>query len=158
VEATLGTVQRLVTLGASIVTSGALHCAAAHSDAALLEGLLNMCDDLHAAADAPARNGVSPLMRAARPHDHESMSMCQLLIRRGASKELLTPQGETAYGLWRKSQRSRMDFLRCMGLPQSEGEGSDLKQILMPASGPTQADLACFRNDGNFDADSDFDY
>lgn len=158
-------VDQLVANGASIERSHVLHLCAANDKEELLDFFLNklalMPDaNVTQAVNAIEENGWTPLMLAASTIlAHRSnantevrptlLHCCQKLIASGADKNIRTFGGMTAVGKMWESAQSISDMRASFGMRQDaktkkveRDEIYLLEILLMPAGGPTEADLA----------------
>jgi hypothetical protein len=169
-------VQRLVTEGATIERSFALHVCARAGKLAEMDVLLKVAGaNARQAMNAKNEDGDTPLMVAARSavsgvlmHNPfgppvKPLGICKEMMERGADKSITDVSGLTALGHMRKYAMESMSFVG--GYHTAMDMVEPLSRLLMPTTGPTLADnatlqavaeAAAFRRD-EFDDDDDND-
>ena len=141
----LDAVHGHVAAGASLNRSFALHAAVYLQQPALVTALAQ----LGASVDARDSSGLTPLMVAARRatamyhpihHPHDDTTCVDVLLALGADRSLTDPDGCSALGCYRQTQRDSNDFMATMGIGARRGANLALEAKLTPPAGPTAAD------------------
>lgn len=170
-------VRNLITQGASVTQSRAFHTAVAVNDLNMVTFLLGFDPK---AIDACDDSGNTPLMVAATIAaglNAETNQMIEFLLAKGASKDKCDSSGMTAYGkyLHQWMEFQLMTSTMMGGPPPSSSSRPSrpaeirLIRILVPDSGPTDADMPGFEeansgfvvyesDDDNDDSNDDGDY
>jgi hypothetical protein len=143
---------QLVSRGASITRSHVLHCAVANNCYEMTKSLLLL---EHDAIDTLDDFGATPLIVAAinaagrsTKDGIKNTRIIELLLAEGAKRELCDRSGMTAYGNYLKQREdSNLAIHSMMGMPVPSSSAPKhpseerLMKILLPANGPTNADL-----------------
>eukprot|EP00551_Chaetoceros_affinis_P004401 CAMPEP_0203670520 /NCGR_PEP_ID=MMETSP0090-20130426/6566_1 /ASSEMBLY_ACC=CAM_ASM_001088 /TAXON_ID=426623 /ORGANISM="Chaetoceros affinis, Strain CCMP159" /LENGTH=406 /DNA_ID=CAMNT_0050535397 /DNA_START=189 /DNA_END=1409 /DNA_ORIENTATION=+ len=163
-------IQELISRGASITQSRALHVAVANNCYDMVEYLLQIGHD---AIDTFDEFGNTPLMLAAVSAAERSSKdgigntkIVDLLLAMKAKRDLCDPSGMTAYGQF-INKRKEYDLMMktLLGHPPPSASAPKhpseemLMQKLVPDSGPTEADLrGGEKNDGFVEYGDNDDY
>eukprot|EP00978_Attheya_sp_CCMP212_P010100 scaffold24250_cov61-Attheya_sp.AAC.1 len=154
--------QRVEEFGYGIILqSNSIHACASNLEGSYIEmlmGFLPSDQKTQAINGFDQKNGVTPLMLAAakivdNTRDTQ-LQTCRLLLNLGANNDIVDASGMTALGRFRDSQRSSNDFINSM-MPSRAGREQDAKEqhnqqmeaLLMPSSGPTEADDTILEDD-----------
>ena len=156
--AALGGIDRLIREGANPTRANALHLAAANGIHELFHPLVKRGADINGRGSL----GDTPLMLAAESapgrttlyEPNPSSVQMEMLIALGADKNLTDNRGRTALGYFYSAVRSTNDFIAAL-LPHEPWMKSDrvIVDMLMPASGPSDADKEC--EDDHVEEDDD---
>jgi len=158
-------VSQLVSEGGSLVRSNALHAAVANQNINMTTCILDMDPWT---LDAKDHTDATPLMiaavRAAGQSTNNGLPMDQpiidLLLTAGAQREAVNRQGMTAYGCLKNQMISYAQMMSAMMGNATSSSVQDSRDVpgllqlenkLMPASGPTAADLSGSSADGIID-------
>jgi len=162
--------QRVEEFGHGIILqSNSIHACASNLEGSYVEmlmGFLPSDQKTQAMNGFDQHIGVTPLMLAASKivdnTRDKQLQTCRLLLNLDANKDIVDASGMTALGRFRDSQRSSNDFCISM-MPSRAGRDQDaneqhnqqMEALLMPSSGPTEADDTILEDDDPPDNEDD---